>query len=103
MNQKLYSEYLDAKIEAYSKRMDFTYAIETWFDKHNIHLASVGLTPEDQLIDVVTIKTTGEFKKVLGDFENEFNLKCTRIFHNRSIIPNEDINESWKFHFHEKR
>ena len=82
----LYHDYLNSKTEVFSKELKFKTAVTEWFDKHNLRL----------------LQPTKEFEKYLGDFENEFGIKCIRIFHKEVIIPNEESKEYWKFHFKEQ-
>lgn len=100
----LYSEYLDKKSELLSKDLDFQTAVREWFDKHeNLELLQPLNVEASLTMDNFSITTTEEFKKHLGDFENEFEVKCHRIFHNEVIIPNEEVKGYWKFHFRESK
>lgn len=100
----LYSEYLEAKSDLLSKDLAFKTAVEDWFREHEGLMLMQPIDLIDTLtMDHFTITTTEEFKKHLGDFENEFEVKCHRIFHNEVIIPNEEVKEYWKFHFREAK
>lgn len=98
----LYHDYLNSKTEVFSKELKFKTAVTEWFDKHNLHLLQPVELSDSITLDLVIISTTKEFEKYLGDFENEFGIKCIRIFHKEVIIPNEESKEYWKFHFKEQ-
>lgn len=98
----LYHDYLNSKTELFRKELDFKTAVSEWFDKHNLHLSQPVELSDKMTLDYVSITTTKEFNKHLGDFENEFGIKCIRIFHKEVIIPNEESKEYWKFHFKEQ-
>lgn len=100
----LYSEYLEAKSDLLSKDLAFKTAVEEWFREYEGLMLMQPIDLIDTLtMDHFTITTTEEFKKHLGDFENEFEVKCHRIFYNEVIIPNEEVKEYWKFHFREAK
>jgi len=98
----LYHDYLNIKAEIFDKELNFKTAVSEWFDKHNLHLSQPVELSDKMTLDYVSITTTKEFNKHLGDFENEFGIKCVRIFHKEVIIPNEESKEYWKFHFKEQ-
>lgn len=98
----LYHDYLNSKAEIFDKELNFKTAVSEWFDKHNLHLSQPVELSDKMTLDYVSITTTKEFNKHLGDFENEFGIKCVRIFHKEVIIPNEESKEYWKFHFKEQ-
>lgn len=100
----LYSEYLEAKSELLSKDLDFKTAVEEWFRKNDELVLMQPIDMVDTLtIDHFTITTQMAFQKYLHDFEETFQVKCTRIHHQEIMIPGEHIKHVWKFHFREKK
>ena len=99
----LYSEYLDAKSELLSKDLAFKTAVEEWFDVKNIVFLQPINVVDSLTIDHFTITTTSEFNDLLPEFEETFQVKCIRIYHQEVIVPGESIKHVWKFHFQEKK
>ena len=100
----LYGEYLEVKSELISKDFKFKQAVEKWFDETPKVILVQPLALADSLtIDHFTITATSEFQNHLQDFEEAFEVKCVRINHNEIIIPEECVDDIWKFHFREMK
>lgn len=96
----LYSEYLDAKSDVFSKELAFKAEVETWLDENNIPLKQPLKVEENLTIDNFQIVTDKIFLEYVDLFEESFNVKCVNIFHTERIIPGEStIEEFWKFNF----
>ena len=100
----LYGEYLDAKSDVLTKDLAFKTAVSEWFDEHEGLLLMQPIDVVDSLtMDHFTITIDGKFKEYLKDFEETFQVKCTRIHHQEIIVPGEPVKHVWKFHFREKK
>ena len=100
----LYSEYLDAKSELISKDLKFKNAVEKWFNEHPKLILIQPLAMADKiLMDHFTIVSTSDFQNYIHDFEQAFEVRCIRIHHQEIIIPEECVEDVWKFHFREMK
>ena len=96
----LYGEYLDTKAELISKDLKFKRAVEQWFSENPKLILIQPLALVDSLtMDHFTITSTTDFQQYLQDFEETFEVKCVRIHHQEIIIPEECVDDIWKFHF----
>ena len=100
----LYSEYLDAKSELISKDLKFKAAVEDWFNQHQKIILIQPLAMVDKItMDHFTIVATSEFQNYIHEFEQTFEVRCIRIHHQEIIIPEECVEDVWKFHFREMK